>query len=120
MAWATASRVAGADRLGGDRIECKQGAHTEDRRGEEVDRAECDRGERLGGEVAHHDGVDDAHRHEAELHGGDRQRQGHHLAETGATGKERTSGSGEGWREGARPAGLEPATLCLKADALSS
>ena len=77
-------RVARAHRLGDHGVERHEGTHPEDRRAKKVEVAERDGGDRLGRDVAHHDGVDHAHQHLTQLHGHDRQRQSHHGAELGA------------------------------------
>jgi hypothetical protein len=79
-------RIPGPDCLGRYRVQHHQGSHAEHGQGEKVEIAQGHSGEGLGRDVAHHDGVDDAHGHQADLDRDDRKREPEHGAKLGPPG----------------------------------
>jgi hypothetical protein len=80
-------RLSGPDCLCHYRVEDHQGAHREYGKGEEIQVAKCDGGQRLGRDVAYHDSIHDPHGHHSHLNDDHGNRQPKHGPKLGAPGK---------------------------------
>jgi hypothetical protein len=88
--------IAGANRLSHDRIQRHEHAHPKNRHTEEVEIAQRDRGQGLGIEVSHHDGVHHTHGHHTDLHHNDWQAEAEEDSHVGGA-RENAGSEGQGW-----------------------